>query len=100
MKTMNKAQTGATVKPVKKVVKPVKKVVKPTTKENVKKAIDKFKFKNLPTFETAQKGKTIKKTKISKQPNNMLIPGMGIPNSAPKKVETMSAKSGTKLKNK
>ena len=50
------------------------------------------------TINKAQSGSKVKKTKTSKQPMNTIIPGMGIPTSAPKKVETMNAKVGKSMK--
>jgi hypothetical protein len=103
MTTMTKAQMGKTVKASKKVATPAKKTIKPPTPEKIKKAIDKFKYKNLPnpSYEMAQTGsKVVKKATISKKPGTMLIPGMGVPTSAPKQIETKMAKSGTNLKKK
>jgi len=54
--------------------------------------------KNGKTVKKAQTGKIVKKTKTSNLPMNTILPGMGIPNSAPKKVITSSAKVGKSVK--
>ena len=100
---MKKAQTGTAVKKTvtPKTVTP-KTAVPKTTPKKAKGMQRAFKY-NPPLkveTESAQNGKSVKKTPVKNSRINTALPGMGLPPAIPKKVETASAKSGAKLKNK
>ena len=89
-------------KPVKVMEKKIDVKVKPKPKPAPPKAKGmqrafKYKFPLNVETESAQTGKSVKKTSVKNSKINTILPGMGLSPAIPKKVETASAKHGAKM---